>query len=84
MGPIRTAHGTVRLAAAVLGRNSAEDLMPYIDSLVDEAVRIDRVTILSQPAAVGVQKSLRKTAALYMNRSTWNDSYTIGTGDDSR
>jgi hypothetical protein len=47
--------------------------MPYIDSLVDEAVRIDRVTILSQPAAVGVQKSIRKTAALY-----------IGTGDDSR
>jgi hypothetical protein len=60
--------------------------MPYIDSLVAEAVRTDRVTILSQPAAVGAQKSLRKTAALYTNRSMWNDSALLhnGTGDDSR
>src|SRR5947209_12932391 len=84
MGPIGIAHGTVRLAAAVLGRDSAEDFVPYIDSLVDEAVRTDRVTMLSQPAAVGAQKSLRKTAALYTNHSTWNGSALLHNWDGRR
>lgn len=42
-----------------LGRNTAADLMPLLDELVDDAVMSVKVTTLHQPAAVDAPASLR-------------------------